>query len=360
MSVTGTPWLTGVGCENCHGPGGAHVYGSHNLVQPAATIAAQVCGGCHDGDMNPTYTEWTNSAHAAVTPDVASGFSDTPSGQSRMMSCGPCHSGATRDAMLQNYAFTQGGYLTASNALALPSGADARLYAQTCAVCHDPHSTNGGPFQLRSPLSSTNFFSYSTSLAGATNQFGQLINLNFNSQYNANIQICAQCHNLRGALWTDTSRPPHNSLQYNMLLGDVGVLGTNLAPYQPSTHARFFTNQCVDCHMQASPFQSAALPANTGHQFTVDSFTVCEQCHGPNASNLVDFAMNAFLPAQTAQVTAALNFWAATKAVCQVREPGLGIHHPGHPLLRRLRSHHRRAGSDPGQHQEGPVQPVPG
>jgi len=314
VSVTNTPWLTDVGCENCHGPGAAHVYGNHSLVQPAATIASQVCGGCHDGAMNPTYTEWTNSAHAVVTPDVASGFNDTPSGQSRMMSCGPCHSGATRAAMLQNYAYTQAGFLSASNALALPSGADARLYGQTCAVCHDPHSTNGGPFQVRHPLSSTNFFSYSTSLAGATNQFGQFINLNFNSQYQTNIQVCAQCHNTRGALWTDTSRAPHNSLQYNMLLGDVGVIGTNLAPYQPSTHARFFTNQCVDCHMQTSTFQSEALPANTGHQFAVGSFTICEQCHGPSASNLVDFAMNVFLPAQTAQVTAALNLWAATKA----------------------------------------------
>jgi hypothetical protein len=314
VSATNTPWLENVGCENCHGPGAAHVYGNHNLVQPAATIASQVCGGCHDGAMNPTYSEWTNSAHAVVTPDVASGFNDTTSGQSRMLSCGPCHSGAARVAMLQNYAFTQAGYITTSNAVTLPSGADARLYGQTCTVCHDPHSTNGGPVQLRNPLASTNFFSWSTALAGATNRFGQFINLNFNTQYKTNIQVCAQCHNARGAQWTDTSRSPHGSLQYNMLLGDVGILGTNTTPYQPSTHARFFTNQCVDCHVQTSPFQSEAMPANTGHQFGVNSFTICEQCHGPNASNLVDFAENLFLPAQTSQVTAALNHWAATKA----------------------------------------------
>ena len=314
VSVTNTPWLTDVGCENCHGPGAAHVFGDHSLVQPAVTIASQVCGGCHDGSMNPTYSEWTNSAHASVTPDVASGFNDTPSGQSRMMSCGPCHSGATRTAMLQNYDLTQLGYITTSNALTLPSGADARLYGQTCAVCHDPHSTNGGPFQLRNPLTSTNFFSYSTSLAGATNEFGQLINLNFNSQYTTNIQICAQCHNARGAKWADTSRPPHNSLQYNMLLGDIGELQSGLAPYQPSTHARVLTNQCVACHMQTRAYQSEATPAITGHKFAVDSYDLCTPCHGPNSSNLVTFAINSFLPAQTAQAKAALDFWAATKA----------------------------------------------
>jgi len=313
-SITNTPWLAGVGCENCHGPGAAHVYGNHSLVKPAVTIASQVCGGCHDGDMAPTYTEWTNSAHAAVMAEVASGFNDTPSGQSRMMSCGACHSGAVRAAMLQNYAYTQAGYITASNAIVLPSGADARLYGQTCAVCHNPHATNSTPFQVRNPLASTNFYSWSTSLAAATNRAGQLINLNFNTQYNTNIQICAQCHNARGALWTDTSRPPHGSLQYNMLLGNIGAIGTNLAPYRPSTHARYFKNQCADCHMQTEAFQSEAMPANTGHRFAVESFTLCEDCHGPGASNLVDFAMNFFLPAQTAQVKAALDYWAATKA----------------------------------------------
>jgi hypothetical protein len=314
VNITNTPWLAGVGCENCHGPGAAHVYGNHSLVQPAVTIASQVCGGCHDGPMDPTYTEWTNSAHAEVTPDVASGMNDTSSGQSRMMSCGPCHSGAVRAVMLQNYAYTQLGYITASNPIALPSGADARLYGETCAVCHDPHATNTTPFQVRNPLASTNFFSWSSSLAAATNQSGQLINLNFNNQYNTNIQICAQCHNARGALWTDTSRPPHHSLQYNMLLGDIGVIGTNTAPYQPSRHARFFTHQCVDCHMQTTPFQSETMPANTGHQFGVTSYTICEDCHGPAASNLVEFAEMVFLPAQTARVTALLNQWAATKA----------------------------------------------
>ena len=308
-----TPLMANVQCENCHGPAGAHKLLSNKTYHPVNSVAAEVCGGCHGDSHSPTYWEWTNSPHAQVVPDVASGFVPDPNGQGRQMSCGPCHSGATRSAMLQNYADTQAGYLTLSDALVLPSGNDAATFAQTCVVCHDPHATNSSaPYQLRNPIASTNFFTFYT--GSATNSFGQYVNTTFNTQYVASVQVCAQCHNTRGARWTDTSRPPHGSSQYNMLLGDVGEFPSGVAPYQPSTHALHFTNQCVDCHMQSSPYVSEDVPANTGHKFTVDNFAVCTQCHGPNASNLVNFAENNFLPAQAQQVVSALDYWAATAA----------------------------------------------
>src|SRR5678815_4745342 len=71
--------------------------------------------------------------------------------------------------------------------------------------------------QLRQALSSTNDFFLTTSD-------------DFTSKYNPNINVCAQCHNHRGASWTSTSRAPHHSPQYNILLGTVGLLASGQAP----------------------------------------------------------------------------------------------------------------------------------
>lgn len=307
VSLSTTPNLADVGCETCHGPAAAHKYGDKNLVRPAFTLASEVCGGCHSGAHYPTYSEWTNSAHVAVTPDVASGFADTPSGQNRMMSCGPCHSGAARLAMLDNYQDMLRGY---TNAVVLPSANDAMAFAQTCAVCHDPHATNGGPCQLRNPVASTNFYTFFN--GSATNQYGQYMNTVFATQYVAGVQICAQCHNSRGASWTSSSRPPHHSPQYNMLLGTVGELASGLAPNQPASHGLLITNQCAGCHMQSSPYVSEQQPAVTGHSFKVESFNICADCHS-DPEGLFEFATNS-VATQIQQVKAALDYWATTKA----------------------------------------------
>ncbi len=290
-----TPNLANVGCENCHGPGAAHKYGDHSIVRPAVTIAAETCGGCHDGSHNPTYTEWTNTAHASVTEDVASGFSDTPSGQSRMTSCGACHSGATRMAMLQQYESISEGY---PSPLELPTAHDAATYGVTCAICHDPHAKNL-EHQLRNPLFSTNNFSLRSSST-------------FAEQYNPAIQICGQCHNDRGASWTSTSRPPHHSPQYNFLLGTIGEQQSGQPLADPGSHALLITNQCIGCHMPSTPYTNEQQPAVTGHRFKVESFDICTKCHAL-PGDLVTFTTNAVW-SQIQEVKTALDLWATTKA----------------------------------------------
>jgi hypothetical protein len=148
---------------------------------------------------------------------------------------------------------------------------------------------------------------------------------------NTNINICGQCHNVRGAAWTDTSRAPHRSPQYNFLLGSVGQLWNGVtdspANFNPGTHAGlpssainsisgtfYLTNQCASCHMQPD-----APPANTlSHTFEVISDNVCLNCHesdpGHSAPGVYD---------NVSLVINELNQWAATQAPASLRTNGV-------------------------------------
>jgi hypothetical protein len=175
----------------------------------------------------------------------------------------------------------------------------------TCVVCHQPHATNANPAQLRNPLFSTNDFSLTSAdlstVATFTNKYSA----------SAKINLCAQCHNDRGAVWSDSSRAPHHSLQYNLLTGAVGELFngvTNIpAGYNPGAHARSVSKQCASCHMapNGSP--------NNAHSHTFElSYSVCSGCHG-NAQNS---QKNLFIDISNRVTTVimGLNNWVAQKA----------------------------------------------
>ena len=295
VSKIKTPQLAGVQCENCHGPAANHAANPDDFtVVPQVEIAATVCGGCHTGPMQPTYEEWNTSGHAAVVPDALQTVS---SSTNNISSCGRCHSGSVRLALIYG-----------QNPIALTNDLDVAI---TCVVCHDPHSTNANPAQVRNPLASTNYFSLSTS-AVFTNVYAA----------NTNINICGQCHNSRGAAWTDTSRAPHSSLQYNFLLGSVGQLWNGVtdspAIFNPGTHAGlpasaqesfsgtfYLTNQCVSCHMQ-----SDTPPATTqSHTFAVASHDICLNCHSTDPGSSGSDISN-----QVTTVLVLLKNWAATQA----------------------------------------------
>jgi len=269
----------GVQCENCHGPAANHAANDYDpTTRPVVDYAGTLCGTCHTGPQHPTYPEWQASAHATVVEDL-----NPPD---RIDSCGRCHSGSVRVNLVE------GTPLPVGNAN-VPLG---------CPTCHQPHQLTGDPVQLRNPLYSTNNYYLTTTSV-------------FSNNYNPDINLCAQCHNDRGAAWTDSSEAPHRSLQYNMLLGTVGELDSGSAQYDPGSHGLLITNQCASCHMQSSPYVSAAQPAVTGHQMVVNSYGVCAQCHGSadNASNLVVF-VSALFTNQIQTVQAELNQWATNNA----------------------------------------------
>jgi len=174
-----------------------------------------------------------------------------------------------------------------------------------CITCHDPHQTNKYPAQLRNPIASTNDYFMPT-------------NGSFATHYKANVNICAQCHNHAGAAWNNSASAPHHSPQYNMLLGTIGELESGETPHQPGSHALLLTNQCVDCHMQSSPYAGADRPAVTGHTFRVDRYDVCLKCH-PYPQQLVTFATGA-ISNQVQQVKADLDYWAAHAAPASLWE----------------------------------------
>jgi len=331
VNLKSTPHLANVGCETCHGPSAAHKYGDHDVVHPVVSLAAEICGGCHTDSHHPTYDEWTNTLHAVVTPHVAEYFLDPDplTGQQRQMSCGACHSGATRMAMLANYQDMLAGR---TNALTLPSAHEAATYGVTCSVCHDPHSKYND-FQLRNRLFSTNFFTLGTSYASTnvvrTNFSGTVttnfyfLNTAFATQYDENIQICAQCHNSRGAKWTDTSRPPHHSPQYNLLIGSVQAGYLNGTTPMPSPHG-LNTNGCAQCHVvHVTPPGTIAdtNPVVTGHSFEMNLIgCVAAGCHR-STNNARGFlvGMQADTTNGISEIVGLLNTWATTKAPAIIR-----------------------------------------
>jgi hypothetical protein len=314
--------LAGVQCENCHGPAANHAAATDDpTAVPRVELAATVCGGCHSASHTtftnaPTFEEWSSSGHAAVVPDALSVMRLS---LNNISSCGRCHSGSVRLALING-----------QNPIALTNDLAVAI---TCAVCHDPHQTNANPAQLRNPVFSTNYFSLATSDV-------------FTNKYNANtnINLCAQCHNIRGDAWMTittnglvtttnylTARAPHRSPQYNFLLGSAGELWNGVtdspAIFNPGTHAGlpdsarfsvsgtfYLTNQCVSCHMQNDTAPATAH----GHTFAVVSHDLCMNCHlsdpGQSAPGVSD---------NVSLVIDELNQWAATQAPAALQTNGV-------------------------------------
>ncbi len=276
ISLAKTPQLAGVQCENCHGPAAYHAANPDDpTLVPRVEVAATVCGGCHRDERHPTFEEWQSSAHSEVISKL-----NQPA---RIDHCGRCHSGTVRLALIEGQP--------------LPAG-DAEMGIE-CITCHSPHQTNAYPAQLRYPVASTNNYFMPTNGAFAT-------------YYKTGINVCGQCHNDRGESWKNNDSEPHHSLQYNMLLGTVGIGFPTLPAYQPGSHALRITNQCVGCHMQRTNFVSDVRPANTGHSFEVYKYDLCLNCHV--SLETVDFLVTFVTGAvsnEVQQVVTDLDFWAA-------------------------------------------------
>lgn len=295
--------LAGVQCENCHGPAANHAANENDpTLRPRVELAATMCGGCH----TDTHEDWQMSGHSAVTSHALQSMTRSTASIS---SCGRCHSGSARLALIAGK----------NPSTTLTNDFDMAI---TCAVCHNPHQTNSAPAQLRNPLSSTNYFYLATSD-------------NFTNKYNANanVNLCGQCHNHRGAAWQTSDRAPHRSAQYNFLLGDIGELpGLSLSNNPaPGSHAGlpssalyslsgtfYLTNQCVACHMQ----QKASPETGHSHTFKMDSYNVCMNCHPFAPQKLVDIVMKPAVSNRVYALKYYLDSWGTTASPSGIRPLG--------------------------------------
>ena len=318
-----TPQLENVQCENCHGPAGNHVANPEfPSTVPRVELAAQVCGGCHSAQLAPpevvahdpvafSFEDWSASPHSAVVPDVLQSMAASTN---NISSCGRCHSGSAREALLEG----ENPSVTVANDYDV---------AITCAVCHDPHQTYVWTNELNGIITFTNQLTgnvsditnnelgavYTNQLRNpyaSTNDFVLTTSEVFSNADNPNINVCAQCHNDRGSAWTDTSRSPHHSPQYNMLLGTVGQLATGPSPGYPSTHSQL-EMQCAECHMQTATNNAS------GHTFQVATYQLCYRCHSDPAG-LVQFVASD-ISNQIQQTAALLDMWATNDAPAVLR-----------------------------------------
>ncbi len=302
-----TPFFTGVQCESCHGPGETHISSDGSLPM-TSTRSAMLCGGCHEGAHHPTFTEWTTAGHSAVTESVAASFykTDGSPDTARMNSCGACHSGAVRLEMIA-------AYKKNSTNVVWPTVSAAAETGITCAVCHETHQANTFTnvvgthdvytVQLRNAVTSTNFFSYSTS----TNFLD-----NYKNRGGSTAGVCAQCHNARGASVASSSRPPHHSPQSNMMLGNIGVRDPAITLSQGAHWQN--PRQCADCHTHRHEGATPNDPVYTGHNFqwTIEA---CNACH-PGTSGPSGLELKTTIQAEISQrildTKNLLDVWAST------------------------------------------------
>jgi predicted CXXCH cytochrome family protein len=278
-----------VQCENCHGPGIAHVE-DPEAIQPLASIVADTgansagCGECHQSNHHPFVEQWRESKHGSGTAMAYAGA---------RAECAPCHEG--RAALVSKFG-VQADYLEKGG---------TELQRISCAVCHDPHGSPNSK-QLRASISEPTLEN-----------------------------LCVTCHSRQGTPSGSTARGPH-AAQGLLVFGiNIGWLppgfdydtATTLSSHGSTANPR----TCATCHVsrftvtdQAGGFQFQSV----GHSFEaipcVDenglpeagpcttaerNFTGCTQgnCHlGPGnenqVRNLYDFLINTTLNQKLDQI----------------------------------------------------------
>ena len=252
--------MANVQCESCHGPGYLHVYESSRR-EPMISLGLSygVCAQCHAEEPYHIFPqEWELSGHAMIN---ARAFT-YPIGEDHA-ACVRCHSGA--------------GYIDYVNGVpAEESRTDYQVI--TCAVCHDPHDA-ANPNQLR--------------------VFDSVILPDGTDVTDAGpAATCMTCHNARTDPVASVEGPangesfglPHHSTAAELMNGVGGYTWGENMPVSP--HGRIVENECIGCHMGATPGMDADGNPLPGHQTVgehtfsmvspvdgTENVAICQTCH---------------------------------------------------------------------------------
>jgi predicted CXXCH cytochrome family protein len=217
-----------VQCENCHGPGLAHVENpDFGPAQPAAMLAVDDvtgCGECHQGTHHPYVEQWAESAHGLV-PSLSHVGTNA--------ACLPCHEG--KAALTAKFGETA-DYVEKSQAAGMPI---------TCGVCHDPHGS-GFEANLRADITVPTLDNF-----------------------------CVKCHARSGV--PPSARGPHAAQGFLVLSDNVGWIPPGFAETfgEPvvTSHGRPESNPrlCVTCHVArfdvTDQLTGDFLLTSVGHSF---------------------------------------------------------------------------------------------
>ena len=262
--------VANIQCENCHGPGSQHIYGSPTLGNTnliSVSYIAGNCAQCHDSlTHHVKTTEWSASRHAVATR--------TPSGPSRN-NCVRCHTAP---------GFAQ--YISHAGATNVSYATNTTYEAITCAACHDPHDPTN-PHQLRA--ANTYTLPEGTTVTNAG--LGALC-MNCHHSRNGEATNNITKYKLGLPTWANgSSFGVHDSTAGDMV---EGVNAITYGKFIPSgSHSAVITNVCVGCHMQPVAITHPAFGQAGGHTYsmtykvvnggvtnTEDLVDVCVKCHG--------------------------------------------------------------------------------
>jgi predicted CXXCH cytochrome family protein len=230
VNLSTTPYLAGVQCEVCHGPGSNHLADPENAPL-AVNVSSAQCGVCHQSchglcgeNHHPQYEQWSTSAHAQALWAALfdPNFVDE---------CLQCHS--------VEYRLAPEGHK--------PTGSEV-TYSIECVACHGPH---GSPYvgQLRLPPR----------------------------------LLCADCHTMGSVVPGQEPRQPQAETLHGV--GGFKLDGTPLAgPY--SMHWWGIPDECSVCHVHFEPYGGPDHPVNSGHTFWAN-MRACLPCHSESTATLL-------------------------------------------------------------------------